>query len=410
VVSTVFFILHHMWQWYQRTVKARPLVTNIATAAIVMFTADATAQIIEHQRRPRPTPISGGAALPNINAEEDLGRSRSVDHTASMVAPRPIVGGAADNDDSSLEWQERDDDFRLRDFDVCRSVTMTSWNSLVFAPFFLVWFRFLDRSFGSSVRGCITKVLVNQMVRRWRRRAWSAGRRRPWGLRWGVRIHVDVLIDLFLSLTRSLAPSCPQIVTIPLNVGAVTYSVSMEVRVAGGRRVSLFDLVPYRGWNCMSVQWSRTAALAPALSVFDLCGAIMTPQQAALRAALPLTPSSSPKAAAAATPVEEHDKERKTPRAASSSSTTATSSSSTSSSSLSSPLVRVPLSLPAVQSELEQRLSLDVYALFRGSVLFWVPVNLLNFLLVPPHLRVLPTIVASTAWNTYLSLTTHKKH
>jgi hypothetical protein len=39
-----------------------------------------------------------------------------------------------------------------------------------------------------------------------------------------------------------------------------------------------------------------------------------------------------------------------------------------------------------------------------------VPLNFLNFLLVPPHLRVLPSIFGSVAWNTFLSLTMHRDH
>jgi protein Mpv17 len=43
------------------------------------------------------------------------------------------------------------------------------------------------------------------------------------------------------------------------------------------------------------------------------------------------------------------------------------------------------------------------------SASVWIPVNLLNFALVPPEFRVLPTIATSLVWNFWLSYTCHKE-
>jgi hypothetical protein len=51
----------------------------------------------------------------------------------------------------------------------------------------------------------------------------------------------------------------------------------------------------------------------------------------------------------------------------------------------------------------------DVPDLFVRSTLVWVPVNSLNFLFVSPTFRVIPTILCSTFWSVYLSLTAHKR-
>ena len=125
-----------MWAAYQRLIKARPLATNIATAAVVMFTGDTTAQIIESMRSKR-------------RRSEDL---------AINIPPHDDESSRESVLDSAREF------FRT-EFDVCRSVGMVSWNSLIFSPFFLVWFRYLDKHFSSSVRGCLGKAVVNGLVR-----------------------------------------------------------------------------------------------------------------------------------------------------------------------------------------------------------------------------------------------------
>ena len=95
-----------MWRAYQRLIKRQPLLTNIATATVVMFTGDTLAQKIEIYRSEEP-----------------------------------------------------------KQFDVCRNIVMVSWNSLFFSPFFLVWFRHLDGKFPSNLRGNMTKTVINAAVR-----------------------------------------------------------------------------------------------------------------------------------------------------------------------------------------------------------------------------------------------------
>ena len=61
----------------------------------------------------------------------------------------------------------------------------------------------------------------------------------------------------------------------------------------------------------------------------------------------------------------------------------------------------------AARSEVLQRCTEDLGEIFQRSACIWTPVNAANFMFVPQHLRVLPTILTSCAWNTYLSLTAH---
>ncbi len=70
---------------------------------------------------------------------------------------------------------------------------------------------------------------------------------------------------------------------------------------------------------------------------------------------------------------------------------------------------------PAPSSEpvavvIERTLRERLQRIWLTSASVWVPVNLLNFALVPPEFRVLPTIATSLVWNFWLSYTTHKEH
>ena len=66
-----------------------------------------------------------------------------------------------------------------------------------------------------------------------------------------------------------------------------------------------------------------------------------------------------------------------------------------------------PFDKGAVVGGIEHRCKADLFKLFVASSAVWVPVNMLNFLFVPSHLRVLPTIFTSLGWNTFLSHTAH---
>ena len=57
-----------------------------------------------------------------------------------------------------------------------------------------------------------------------------------------------------------------------------------------------------------------------------------------------------------------------------------------------------------------QKLDNSLLDLVMGSMLWWSSVNLINFAVVPPQYRVLPTIFAGCAWNTYLSLMAHHSY
>eukprot|EP00041_Stephanoeca_diplocostata_P005034 m.54948 g.54948 ORF g.54948 m.54948 type:complete len:217 (+) comp15531_c0_seq4:211-861(+) len=60
-----------------------------------------------------------------------------------------------------------------------------------------------------------------------------------------------------------------------------------------------------------------------------------------------------------------------------------------------------------VWDEIAARLKRDIGTIAINSCFLWLPVNTLNFLFVPPHLRVLPSVLTSVAWSTYLSITAH---
>ena len=62
-----------------------------------------------------------------------------------------------------------------------------------------------------------------------------------------------------------------------------------------------------------------------------------------------------------------------------------------------------------IATRVETQLLEDVPGLFLRSTFLWIPVNTLNFLWVSPTFRVIPTILCSTVWSVYLSLTAHKR-
>ena len=63
---------------------------------------------------------------------------------------------------------------------------------------------------------------------------------------------------------------------------------------------------------------------------------------------------------------------------------------------------------PTTVGDIRYKVENTLLDLVMGSAMWWTTVNILNFSLVPPQYRVLPTILGSVAWNTYLSLVAHK--
>ncbi len=61
-----------------------------------------------------------------------------------------------------------------------------------------------------------------------------------------------------------------------------------------------------------------------------------------------------------------------------------------------------------VRDRISLQIREDLIDIFKRSCMLWLPVNFLNFLLVPKTFRVLPTIAASTCWSVYLSLAAHQ--
>ena len=92
----------NIWRYYQTSMKRRPLATNMCTAFGVMLVGDVTAQKWKGDR-------------------------------------------------SNL--------------DKVRLITMLSWNSLCFTPFFFFFFRTADRIFpGRALRNVLSKVIVTQAL------------------------------------------------------------------------------------------------------------------------------------------------------------------------------------------------------------------------------------------------------
>jgi Mpv17 / PMP22 family len=56
----------------------------------------------------------------------------------------------------------------------------------------------------------------------------------------------------------------------------------------------------------------------------------------------------------------------------------------------------------------QDKVSRELVSTTYTSALVWIPVNTLNFCLVPPHVRPLMLAVAAGFWNCYMSLVAHK--
>ena len=62
-----------------------------------------------------------------------------------------------------------------------------------------------------------------------------------------------------------------------------------------------------------------------------------------------------------------------------------------------------------LQRTIERRYREDLLGVLQASAYTWIPVNILNFCVMPPNFRILVTSTVSTAWNGYLSLVNHKR-
>jgi len=62
-----------------------------------------------------------------------------------------------------------------------------------------------------------------------------------------------------------------------------------------------------------------------------------------------------------------------------------------------------------VKASVFRRYREDLFPVLSTAVQLWVPVNLVNFTIVPPHFRVVTVSIVATLWNAYLSLVTHKQ-
>ena len=104
--------------WYRQQLSERPYITNAATAGLVMFVGDRLAQHISRRRQLqtadcRSSQCSCKSEAKPIDAEA----------TEPHVAQRPL---AVDLTHGVGSW--------------VRTATMTSWATVVYAPWFVLWY------------------------------------------------------------------------------------------------------------------------------------------------------------------------------------------------------------------------------------------------------------------------------
>jgi len=61
-----------------------------------------------------------------------------------------------------------------------------------------------------------------------------------------------------------------------------------------------------------------------------------------------------------------------------------------------------------IRRTVERRYREDLVGVLQASAYTWLPVNIVNFCLMPPAYRIIVTSTVSTVWNGYLSLVNHK--
>lgn len=71
-------------------------------------------------------------------------------------------------------------------------------------------------------------------------------------------------------------------------------------------------------------------------------------------------------------------------------------------------LFQQPATCEEANELIVHKLTHDVPRLLQSSLCFWGPLNVVNFTLLPPHLRLLFSSAAAVVWNTYLSVVAHE--
>lgn len=70
--------------------------------------------------------------------------------------------------------------------------------------------------------------------------------------------------------------------------------------------------------------------------------------------------------------------------------------------------VAIPFDWEMMWSTAKLKLDAELYQTVLTSGKVWIPINMLNFSLVPPHLRAVNLMVCSMFWNCYMSLAQHR--
>jgi hypothetical protein len=68
----------------------------------------------------------------------------------------------------------------------------------------------------------------------------------------------------------------------------------------------------------------------------------------------------------------------------------------------------IPFDFEVAWSTARLKLEAEFVRTVKASGCFWIPINVVQFSVVPPHLRPLALMVCSTFWNCYLSLAQHR--
>ena len=71
-------------------------------------------------------------------------------------------------------------------------------------------------------------------------------------------------------------------------------------------------------------------------------------------------------------------------------------------------LSAIPFDFDMAWGAARLKLEAELWTTVKASACVWVPINLLNFSVVPPHLRPLALMSCSAFWNCYLSLAQHR--
>ncbi len=147
-------------QWYIHNLKARPLLTNLASGVVLMMTGDVMAQSIERKH-----------ARGRDDLLETSSSSQSYDTLHSRPFLLPLEKHSAlfysPSDETLNKWRETAEGLQteLAELDTFRLLTMVGWSVFYMTPFFVYFYRFMDKIFPQRTVATIgARVLASFLV------------------------------------------------------------------------------------------------------------------------------------------------------------------------------------------------------------------------------------------------------